>query len=61
MLVLLVYAPLWYGNAEYLRERVDNLANDSVRAIALVAGGTSDIDSTGMQALRALAVDVGGP
>jgi MFS superfamily sulfate permease-like transporter len=58
VLVYLVYAPLWYGNAEYLRERINNLADDSIRVVVLDAGGMSDIDFTGLQALRALATDL---
>jgi SulP family sulfate permease len=57
ILVYLVYAPLWYGNADYLRLRVGDLvaaAPGPVRALVLDANGMSDIDYTGMQALREL-------
>ena len=57
VLVYLVYASLWYGNADYLRLRVCDLvdaAPDPVHAVILNATGMSDIDYTGLQALRAL-------
>ena len=49
---------LWYGNADYLRLRVCDLvdaAPDPVHTVILNATGMSDIDYTGLQALRALA------
>jgi SulP family sulfate permease len=61
ILVYLVYAPLWYGNADYLRSRVRNLvdaASGPVRAVILDAAGISDIDYTGLQALRALTAEL---
>ena len=61
VLVYLVYASLWYGNADYLRLRVCDLvdaAPDPVRAVILNATGMSDIDYTGLQALRALIDDL---
>jgi SulP family sulfate permease len=61
ILVYLVYAPLWYGNADYLQLRVRSLvdaAADPVRALVLDADGMSDIDYTGMQALRGLATEL---
>ena len=57
VLVYLVYASLWYGNADYLRLRVCDLvdaAPDPVHAVILNATGMSDIDYTGLQTLRAL-------
>jgi MFS superfamily sulfate permease-like transporter len=62
VLVYLVYAPLWYGNADYLRSRVRQLveaAPDPVHAVILDANGMSDIDYTGLQALRGLATELG--
>jgi SulP family sulfate permease len=60
VLVYLVYAPLWYGNAEYLRERIRHLvdtASRPVHAVVLDAAGISDIDFTGLQVLRDLATE----
>ena len=57
VLVYLVYAPLWYGNADYLRFRIRDLvdaAPDPVHAVIFDATGMSDIDYTGLQALRDL-------
>jgi sulfate permease, SulP family len=61
VLVYLVYAPLWYGNADYLRLRLAQLvadAVDPVRVVILDANAMSDIDYTGLQALRALATEL---
>ncbi|MGD0685621.1 MAG: SulP family inorganic anion transporter [Streptosporangiaceae bacterium] len=61
ILVYLVYAPLWYGNADYLRSRVRNLVDAApgpVRAVVLDAAGISDIDYTGLQALRGLTAEL---
>jgi MFS superfamily sulfate permease-like transporter len=57
-LVYLVYAPLWYGNADYFQSRVRQLVGSAscpVRAVVLDANGMSDIDYTGLQSLRELA------
>jgi len=62
VLVYLVYAPLWYGNAEYLRSRIGHLVDAApgpVHAVVLDAAGVSDIDYTGLQALRDLATELG--
>ena len=62
VLVYLVYAPLWYGNADYLRTRVRDLvdtASGPVHAVVLDAAGMSDIDYTGLQALRDMATELG--
>jgi MFS superfamily sulfate permease-like transporter len=61
VLVYLVYAPLWYGNADYFRLRVRALvdaASSPVRAVILDADGISDIDYTGLQALRDLTAEL---
>jgi SulP family sulfate permease len=61
VLVYLVYAPLWYGNADYLQARIRHLvdhANPAVHAVILDANGMSDIDYTGLQALRQLTDDL---
>jgi len=62
VLVYLVYAPLWYGNAEYLRMRIRDLidaAPSPVHAVVLDAAAMSDIDYTGLQALRDLTTELG--
>jgi high affinity sulfate transporter 1 len=61
ILVYLVYSALWYGNADYVRLRVRDLVDASpepVRAVIIDADAISDIDYTGLQALRALALDL---
>lgn len=61
VLVYLVYAPLWYGNADYLRLRIRQLldaASDPIQAVILDANGMSDIDYTGLQALHGLATEL---
>jgi len=62
VLVYLVYAPLWYGNADYLRLRIRHLVDampGPVHAVVLDAAGVSDIDYTGLQALGDLATELG--
>jgi MFS superfamily sulfate permease-like transporter len=57
ILVYLGYAPLWYGDADYLLLRVLDIIEtsaDPITAIVLDADGMSDIDYTGLQALRGL-------
>jgi sulfate permease, SulP family len=57
ILVYLFYAPLWYANADYLRSRVRELVDSApapVHAVVLDADAVSDIDFTGLQALRDL-------
>jgi high affinity sulfate transporter 1 len=61
ILVYLVYAPLWYGNADYFRLRIRHLveaASSPVRAVIIDADGISDIDFTGLQALRDLTAEL---
>jgi len=61
VLVYLVYAPLWYGNANYFRSRVLDLvkhSTTSVQAVILDADAMSDIDYTGLEALRDLAAEL---
>jgi MFS superfamily sulfate permease-like transporter len=61
ILVYLVYAALWYGNADYLRLRICHLvdtAAEPVQAVIIDADGMSDIDYTGLQALRDLATEL---
>jgi high affinity sulfate transporter 1 len=61
VLVYLVYAPLWYGNADYLHLRIRSLvdqASGSVKAVVLDSDAMSDIDYTGLQALRSLTLEL---
>jgi MFS superfamily sulfate permease-like transporter len=61
VLVYLVYAPLWYGNADYFGSRVRQLvasAPSLPQAVVLDANGMSDIDYTGLQALRDLVAEL---
>ncbi|MFZ0049226.1 MAG: SulP family inorganic anion transporter [Streptosporangiaceae bacterium] len=61
ILVYLLYAPLWYGNADYVRQRIRHLVNDAsepVHAVVLDAAGVSDIDYTGLLALRDLVTEL---
>ncbi|MGO9658444.1 MAG: SulP family inorganic anion transporter [Acidimicrobiales bacterium] len=61
VLVYLVYAPLWYGNADYFCSRVRQLvgaATSPVRAVVIDADAMSDIDYTGLQALKDLVAEL---
>jgi SulP family sulfate permease len=61
VLVYLVYAPLWYGNADYLRLRIRELVDGApqpVHAVIFDADGISDIDYTGLQSLRELIAEL---
>ena len=61
VLVYLVYAALWYGNADYLRLRIRGLidaAPSPVHALIFDAAGMSDIDYTGLQAFRDLVAEL---
>jgi high affinity sulfate transporter 1 len=61
VLVYLVYAPLWYGNADHIRLRLVELvdaAADPVHLVVLDANAMSDIDYTGLQALRRLTAEL---
>lgn len=63
VLVYLIYAPLWYGNADAVSLRVRHLidsAADPVHALVLDADGMSDIDYTGAQRLGELATELKG-
>jgi sulfate permease, SulP family len=58
IIVYLLYAPLWYGNADYIRSRVREVLDTAawpVHAFVLDANGMSDIDYTGTRTLRQLA------
>ena len=61
VLVYLIYAPLWYGNAEYIRLRILQMldvAAEPVRALVLDANGISDIDYTAMRMLGELLAEL---
>lgn len=58
VIVYLIYAPLWYGNASYVQSRVRKLldsADHPVHALVLDADGMSDLDYTGATMLGQLA------
>jgi len=60
VVVYLVYGPLWYGNADYIAERLRHLVAavadaEPVRGLVLDADAMSDIDYTGARTLGALA------
>lgn len=61
ILVYLIYAPLWYGNAEYVRLRILQMldsAAEPVHALVLDANGMSDIDYTGARMLGELMAEL---
>ena len=60
IVVYLMYAPLWYGNADYFRNRARQLvsaAPSPVHAMVLDAVAISDIDYTGLRALGDLVAE----
>jgi SulP family sulfate permease len=63
ILVYQVSAPLWYGNADYIRLRISDLVDAApapVHAVIFDAAGISDIDYTGLQSFRGLAAELNG-
>jgi SulP family sulfate permease len=61
IVVYLMYAPLWYGNADYFRNRARQLvsaAPSPVHAMVLDAVAISDIDYTGLRALGDLVAEL---
>ncbi|MGO8877551.1 MAG: SulP family inorganic anion transporter [Acidimicrobiales bacterium] len=61
VVVYLIYGPIWYGNADYLRLRIPTLIKETagaVHGLVLDANGMSDIDYTGAQALGALVAEL---
>ena len=61
VVVFQVYAPLWYGDAEYVKQRVHELlatAAQPVHALVLDVSGMSDIDFTGARMVGALAAEL---
>ena len=54
VIVYLPLAPVWFGNAQLLTERIRNLVDEApqpVRTLVIDAAGISDIDFTGAKAL----------
>jgi sulfate permease, SulP family len=61
VVVYLLYAPLWYGNADYVSARVREIldsATQPVHAFVLDADAMSDIDYTGARTLGELAAEL---
>jgi high affinity sulfate transporter 1 len=61
VVVYLIYAPLWYGNADYFRIRVMDILDSAaapLRVFVLDANGISDIDYTGAGALGEVAAEL---
>ncbi|MGH3151445.1 MAG: SulP family inorganic anion transporter [Streptosporangiaceae bacterium] len=61
VLVYLIRAPLWYGNAEYIRQRILQVlksAAEPMHALVLDANGMSDIDYTGVRMLGELITEL---
>ncbi len=63
VLVYLLLAPVWFGNAEHVSDRIKRLLNrqaEPVKVLVLDCAGVSDIDFTGSQALHALFQELSG-
>jgi sulfate permease, SulP family len=63
VIVILISAPLWYGDAAYVRQRVRRIlasADPSVAALVLDLSGMPDIDFSGAQMLGSLVTDLEG-
>jgi len=61
VVVYLIYGPLWYGNADFVRLRIRDVIREAVqpvRGLVLDANGIPDIDYTGAQALGELATEL---
>jgi SulP family sulfate permease len=61
VIVYLIYAPIWYGNADYIRLRIRAIldqASGPVHTLVIDANGVSDIDYTGVLALGQLATEL---
>jgi len=61
VMVYMIYAPLWYANADYIRLRVARLLDDSttpVRVLVLDADAIPDIDYTAAQSFAQLTAEV---
>jgi SulP family sulfate permease len=61
VIVYLLYAPVWYANADYVRLRVHSLIDSAaapVHSFVFDANGISDIDYTGARAIDDLATEL---
>lgn len=61
VIVYLLYAPLWYGNATHVAARMRQVldsASESVHTLVFDADGVSDIDYTAALAFRQLAMEL---
>jgi len=61
VIVYLLYAPLWYGNADYIRTRIREILDSAaqpVHALVLDANGIPHIDYTGTQTLAELTAEL---
>ena len=61
VVVYLAYAALWYGNADYVRSRIEGLVNRApaaVHAVIIDANAIADIDYTALQTLRGLIAEL---
>ena len=61
VIVYLLYAPLWYGNAGYIRTRIREILDSAaqpVHALVLDANGMPHIDYTGTQKLAELTTEL---
>ena len=61
VIVYLVYAPVWFGNADYVKLRIRRIvdsAPEPVHALVLDANAMSDIDYTGTRMLGELATEL---
>jgi SulP family sulfate permease len=61
VVVYLLYAPLWYGNASYVRLRVHDIVKSTKpapHALVLDADGIADVDYTGLRALADLVTEL---
>jgi sulfate permease, SulP family len=61
VMVYLIYAPVWFGNADYVRLRIRQFldsAKGPVHALVIDADGISDIDYTGTRTISDLVVDL---
>jgi SulP family sulfate permease len=62
VIVYLVYAPVWYGNADHVRNRILELvesSSPSAQGLVIDADAMSDVDYTGGRALTELAAELG--
>ncbi|MDQ6946567.1 MAG: SulP family inorganic anion transporter [Actinomycetota bacterium] len=61
VIVYLVYAPVWFGNADYVKLRIGRIVESApwpVHALVLDANAMSDIDYTGARMLGELATEL---